>query len=142
MKPPAAGLLLTIASLLFSISIVQAQSINGNWYGTVKDGGKKFPLLFIFKSDHQHQLSGEIITPLGSRALKHCQIDRDSVYFIDSFGSNVLQHYAKVYSDSIKMKMKGLWGSNRFYYFTLKRKNTLPNIGMTPDSILAQKQEQ
>ena len=142
MKLPAAGLLLTIASLLFSISTVQAQNVNGSWYGTVKDGGKKFSLLFIFKSDHEHQLSGEIITPLGTRTLKHCQIDRDSLYFVDSFGSNILQHYAKVYSDSIKMKMKGLWGSSRFYYFTLKRKNVLPNIRMMPDSTLAQKQVQ
>ena len=140
MKLPTAGLLLTIASLLFSISTVQAQTINGNWYGTIKDGGKEFPLLFIFKSDQKHQLSGEIITELGSRRLKHCQIDRDSVYFIDSYGSNILHHYAKVYKDSIKMKMTGLLGNNRFYYFTLTRKNRLPSVSLKTDSIFAQKQ--
>ncbi|HKI44652.1 MAG TPA: hypothetical protein VKA08_04870 [Balneolales bacterium] len=142
MKLPAIGLLLTIASLLFSISTVQAQNINGNWYGTIRDGGKEFPVLFILKSSHRHQLSGEIVTPLGSRMLKRCQINRDSLYFIDNFGSNILHHYAKVYSDSITMKMKGLWGNNRFYYFTLTRKNTLSSngIGLKVDSLFVQKQ--
>ncbi len=140
MKLPAIGLLLTIASLLFSISTVKAQNINGNWYGIIKDGGKEFPLLFILKSSPKRQLSGEIITPLGSRELKHCQIDRDSLFFIDSFGTNILRHYAKVYSDSITMKMTGLWGNNRFYHFTLTRKNTLPSISIKADSIFVQKQ--
>jgi hypothetical protein len=140
MKLPAAGLLLVIASLLISITTVQAQTVSGNWYGTIKDGKKEFPLLFILKSNHEHKLSGEIVTPLGSRTLEHCQIDRDSVYFIDSFGSNILHHYAKVYKDSITMKMKGLWGDNRFYYFTLTRKNRLPSVSLKTDSIFAQKQ--
>ena len=134
--------LLTLSAVFLGLSLVNAQNVNGHWYGNVSDGNKDFPLLFIFHAKSEHQLSGTIITPLGSRTLENCQMDRDSLFFIDKFGSNTLYHYAKVYQDSITMKMKGLWGNDTFYYFTLKRKEEFANKSLKDDSLFVRKQLQ
>jgi len=129
---------LTIIAIFISFTLVNAQNIEGHWYGTVKDAGRVYPLLFIFHSSQKHLLTGKIITPLGARPLENCQMNADSLFFFDRYGPNILQHYAKIYPDSISMKMKGLWGNDNFYYFTLTRKKSLNNTSTKTDSMFVQ----
>lgn len=121
--------------ILLSLSTtVNAQNVNGRWSGTIHEGNVDFPLLIILHSSHEHELSGTIITPLGLRTLKNCQINRDSLFFVSQFGSNIIYNYAKAYPDSITMKMKGLLGKNKLYYFTLVRKNKPDKVSLAADS--------
>lgn len=131
--------LLFLIMIIAGTSLSNAQSLNGHWFGKVSDGQSGFPLLFILQEKH-HNLSGTVITPLGSRELTNCKIRGDSLHFTDGFGSNTLVHDARVYRDSIRVRMKGLWGTNNYYYFTVYRIGNLKNNSIKADSMYVRKQ--
>lgn len=130
---------LAIVIIITGISVSNAQNLNGHWFGKVSDGNSGFPLLFILQQKND-DISGKVVTPLGSRELSNCRIQGDSLHFIDKYGSNTLYHDARVYRDSIEIRMKGLWGKNNYYHFTVYRKKSLKNSSMKADSVFISKQ--
>ncbi len=102
--------LLSICALaLLTMTIGQAQSIDGKWKGEMQSPNGPFELTFNFKVAGD-SLTGAVIGQMGDMPISNGKVNGKEFSFDVSMGDMTIVHQCTFMSDSISMKVKGFQG--------------------------------
>ncbi len=102
--------LLSICALaLLTMTIGQAQGIDGKWKGEMQSPNGPFELTFNFKVAGD-SLTGAVIGQMGDMPISNGKVNGKEFSFDVSMGDMTIVHQCTFMSDSISMKVKGFQG--------------------------------
>ncbi len=102
--------LLSICALaLLTMTIGQAQTIDGKWKGEMQSPNGPFELTFNFKVAGD-SLTGAVIGQMGDMPISNGKVNGKEFSFDVSMGDMTIVHQCTFMSDSISMKVKGFQG--------------------------------
>ncbi len=109
-------------AFFLTMSIANAQSIEGKWKGEMQGPNGSFELMYNFHVVGD-SLTGSLETQMGEIPISNGKIDGKKFSFDTSFNDMTMSHQCTVMGDSISMKSQGMRGERVMILKRLAKSN-------------------
>ncbi len=109
-------------AFFLTMSIANAQSIEGKWKGEIQSPNGTFELTYNFHVVGD-SLTGTLESQMGEIPISNGKIDGKKFSFDTSFNDRTMSHQCTVMGDSISMKSQGMQGERVMILKRLPKSN-------------------
>ena len=109
-------------AFFLTMSIANAQSIEGKWKGEIQSPNGTFELTYNFHVVGD-SLTGTLESQMGEIPISNGKIDGKKFSFDTSFNDRTISHQCTVMGDSISMKSQGMQGERVMILKRLPKSN-------------------